>query len=55
MDMLKEHSEKLKEAIMAANKFKDLQKAKQIVADAAANEVRFSWGNRDGFGSEIIR
>jgi len=32
MDMLKEHSEKLKEAIMAANKFKDLEQAKKLVA-----------------------
>ena len=48
MDMLKEHSEKLKEAIMAANKFKDLEKAKQIVADAAAGEVSLKWGSWDG-------
>ena len=34
MQMLKDHSEKLKEALLAANKAKDLEKAKKLVADA---------------------
>ena len=34
MEMLKAHSEKLKEALMAANKAKDLEKAKKLVAEA---------------------
>ena len=32
--MLKEHSEKLKEALLAANKAKDLEKAKKLVAES---------------------
>lgn len=38
MEMLKAHSEKLKEALMAANKAKDLEKAKKLVAEAQADQ-----------------
>lgn len=38
MQMLKDHSEKLKEALLAANKAKDLEKAKKLVADAQVKE-----------------
>ena len=34
IQMLKEHSEKLKEALLAANKAKDLEKAKKLVAES---------------------
>jgi len=39
MEMLKEHSEKLKAALMAANKAKDLEKAKKLVAEAQAEQA----------------
>lgn len=34
--MLKEHSQKLREALLAANKAKDLEKAKKVVAEAVS-------------------
>ena len=41
MEMLKAHSEKLKEALMAANKAKDLEKAKKLVAEAQVPMPKF--------------
>jgi len=40
MQMLKEHSEKLKQALLAANKAKDLEQAKKIVAEAQEAELK---------------
>ena len=42
MEMLKAHSEKLKEALMAANKAKDLEKAKKLVAEAQVCRIFMS-------------
>lgn len=38
MDMLKEHSEQLKKAILEANKFRELEKAKKLVAEMAGGQ-----------------
>ena len=34
--MLKEHSEQLKKAILEANKFRELEKAKKLVAEVCS-------------------
>ena len=43
MDMLKEHSEKLRQALQAAAKARELENAKKLVAVSACLSLYYSW------------